>query len=116
MTGRTTLLVQISSCRWAQVRSSTMRPTTPDLAYLLSSWELALRAERKSPQTVKSYGDGVRRFLGWCAEQDRPAVLDRATVTAFIADLLDRGAEPATARSRHLALRVFSGWLLDEGE
>jgi hypothetical protein len=36
---------------------------SPDLAGLLPSWELALRAERKSPQTIKSYGDGVRLFL-----------------------------------------------------
>ena len=75
---------------------------------LLPSWELALRAERKSPQTVKSYGDGVRRFLAWAAENDRPAVLDRATVAAFVTDLLDAGAEPATARSRHVSLRRFS--------
>lgn len=90
--------------------------TTPDLSALLPSWELHLRAERKSPQTVKVYGDGVRGFLRWCAAEGRPAVLDRPTVTAFIAGLLDAGAEPATARSRHLALRRFSAWLLDEGE
>ena len=89
---------------------------TPDLALLLPSWELALRAERKSPQTVKSYGDGVRRFLTWAATNDRPAVLDRATVAGFVADLLDGGAEPATARARHLALRRFSAWLVEEGE
>jgi site-specific recombinase XerD len=88
----------------------------PDLAALLPSWELHLRAERKSPQTVKVYGDGVRGFLRWCAAEDRPAVLDRPTVTGFIAGLLDAGAEAATARSRHLALRRFSVWLLEEGE
>lgn len=88
----------------------------PDLAQLLASWELALRAERKSPQTVKSYGDGVRRFLAWAADNGRPAVLDRATVAAFVADLLDGGAEPATAKSRHLSLRRFSAWLVEEGE
>ncbi len=88
----------------------------PDLALLLPSWELALRAERKSPQTVKSYGDGVRRFLVWAADNDRSAVLDRATVAAFVADLLDGGNEPATARSRHLSLRRFSAWLVEEGE
>jgi integrase/recombinase XerD len=89
---------------------------TPDLAALLPSWEVCLRAERKSPQTVKSYGDGVRRFLAWCADADRPAVLDRRTVTAWVADLLDTGAEPATARSRQLAVRRFSAWLVEEGE
>jgi integrase/recombinase XerD len=88
----------------------------PDLAELLPSWELALRAERKSPQTVKAYGDGVRRFFAWCELTGTPAVLDRRTVARFVADLLEAGAEPATARSRHLALRRFSGWLLDEDE
>ncbi|GAA1262517.1 hypothetical protein GCM10009609_26880 [Pseudonocardia aurantiaca] len=27
---------------------------------------MSLRAERKSPATIKVYGDGVRRFLVWC--------------------------------------------------
>jgi site-specific recombinase XerD len=87
-----------------------------DLGALLASWELALRAERKSPATVKSYGDGVRRYLTWCAATDRPAVLERGAVTAFVAGMLEDGAEPATARSRQLALRRFAAWLVEEGE
>lgn len=83
---------------------------------MLSSWELALRAERKSPATVKAYGDGVRRFLAWCEEHDREPVLERRTVAAFVSALLEAGAEPATARSRHLALCRFSAWLAEEGE
>jgi site-specific recombinase XerD len=43
-------------------------------------------------------------------------VLDRASVNALTADLLDAGGEPATARARQLALRRFSAWLLEEGE
>ena len=88
----------------------------PDLAALLPSWELALRAERKSPRTVKVYGDGVRRFLTWAAEHGQTAVLDRPTVSAFVADLLDQGGEPATAHARYRALRRFSAWLAEEGE
>lgn len=91
-------------------------PPPLDIRALLSSWELHLRAERKSPSTVKQYGDGVRRFLAWCDDSGTPPVLDRPTVNAFVADLLDAGAEPATARSRQLALRRFSVWLLEEGE
>lgn len=87
-----------------------------DLSGLLSSWELHLRAERKSAQTVKSYGDGVRRFLAWCARTGAAPVLDRPTVNGFVADLLDAGAEAATARSRQLAVRRFSTWLAEEGE
>ena len=89
---------------------------TVDLTGLLPSWELHLRAERKSPETVKSYGDGVRRFLAWADGEGRPAVLDRASVNAFTADLLDAGGEPTTARARQLALRRFSAWLFEEGE
>jgi site-specific recombinase XerD len=88
----------------------------PDLPLLLLSWELALRAERKSPQTIKAYGDGVRRFLDWCADNAHSPVLTRAAVIAFVADLLDKGAEPSTARSRQLAVRRFSAWLVEEGE
>jgi integrase/recombinase XerD len=90
--------------------------STPDLPSLAESWELALRAERKSPQTVKSYGDGVRQFLRWCATEDRSPILDRPSVNGFTAHLLEGGSEPATARARQLALRRFSSWLLDEGE
>ena len=91
-------------------------PGAPDLGFLLSSWELALRAERKSPATLKSYGDGVRSFIAWCADGGCPAVLDRRTVNAFTASLLDDGREAATVRSRQLAVRRFSSWLADEGE
>jgi len=91
-------------------------PPPLDLRSLLSSWELHLRAERKSPATVKQYGDGVRRFLAWCSATTTDPALDRPTVNAFVAALLDEGAEPATARARQLALRRFSAWLLEEGE
>ncbi len=86
-----------------------------DLAALLPYWQVDLRAERKSPGTVKSYGTGVELFLRWCADNDREPALDRPTVSAWVADLLERGAEPATARSRQLALRRFSAWLTEDG-
>ena len=88
----------------------------PDLAVLLPSWELALRSERKSPATVKVYGDGVRAFLKWCGREGHTPALDRDLMKAFVADLLDAGAEPTTARSRQLAMRRFSTWLEEEGE
>jgi integrase/recombinase XerD len=88
----------------------------PDLAALLPSWELALRAERKSPATVKSYGDGVRRFLDWCAATGTTPVLNRPNVNGFITAALDAGAQPATARTRHLAVRRFAAWLVEERE
>lgn len=92
------------------------KPKPLDLAALLPSWELALRAERKSPQTVKSYGDSVRAFLKWCDDNDHTPALDRELVKGFVADLLDAGAEPSTARARQLGVRRFSAWLEEEGE
>jgi site-specific recombinase XerD len=92
------------------------KPLVLDLAALLPSWELSLRAERKSPQTIKSYGDAVRAFLRWCNEHGHSPALDRELMKGFVADLLDAGAEPSTARSRQLGVRRFSAWLAEEGE
>lgn len=88
----------------------------PDLALLLPSWELGLRAERKSPATVKSYGDAVRAYLTWCAAEGHEPRLDKSLVTAFTAALLDAGREPSTARSRQLGIRRYAAWLVEEGE
>jgi integrase/recombinase XerD len=90
--------------------------TADQLGTLLGSWEIHLRAERKSPQTIKIYGDGVRGFLRWCDRAGVEPALDRATVNKFTAGLLDEGAAASTARSRQLAVRRFSSWLADEGE
>jgi len=92
------------------------KPPALDLVAMLPSWELALRSERKSPATVKVYGDGVRAYFRWCGERGHSPALDRDLIKAFVADLLDAGAEAATARSRQLAMRRFSTWLEEEGE
>jgi integrase/recombinase XerD len=80
------------------------------------SWLVHLRAERKSPATLRIYRAGVRAYLTWCQENGQPAILDRNLLAAFTADLLDQGAEPATAQARHLAVRRFGRWLHAEGE
>ncbi|WP_395659148.1 tyrosine-type recombinase/integrase [Nocardioides sp.] len=82
---------------------------------LAQSWMLALRAERKSPQTLKAYGDGVRAYLTWCTA--KPAEpLTRAALNLWVAELLEAGAAASTARARQLAVRRFAAWLTDEGE
>lgn len=97
-------------------QNNRMAESLPDLAGLLPSWTLALRAERKSPRTVASYNEGVQGFLRWCTDTGTAPELTRTTVAAFTAALLDNGAEPATARSRHMAVRRFAAWLVAEGE
>lgn len=81
---------------------------------LSESWLLTLRAERKSPQTLKQYGDGVRFYLDYCETEALPPLV-RTTLTGWVNSLLERN-KPATARSRQLAVRRFSAWLADPDE
>lgn len=83
---------------------------------LLASWQLSMKAERKADKTIRSYLEGVRRFLAWCAETGTTPELTAPNVRAFIADLLEHGAEASTALSRQKALRQYAGWLVREGE
>jgi integrase len=88
----------------------------PDFAELLQSWQLDLAAQHKSPKTIKHYVEGSRVWLRWCQKNGTPPELTKVNVQTFIADLLDNGAEPGTARARYAALRRFSAWLTKEGE
>jgi integrase/recombinase XerD len=90
--------------------------TTDDLAALTESWVTHLKAEHKSPHTIRTYTAGVAAFTRWCQAAGRDPVLDRPTVEAFTAALLDGGAEPATALSRQRGVKRFSAWLAAEGE
>jgi site-specific recombinase XerD len=90
--------------------------STPDLSALLPSWILSLKADRKSEQTIDSYKRGVVLFIEWCQAGDLTPALDRPTVRAWVAHLLDRGAEPNTARTRQMALKRYSAWLEEEEE
>lgn len=90
--------------------------TRDDLAALLDSWIVHLKAERKSPSTLKSYRLGVEQFVAWSERTGTPPELNRRTLGAFIAALLDDGAEATTAKARQLAVRRFSAWLAEEDE
>ena len=92
-----------------------MTLTVVDAELLAQSWQLALRAERKSPQTLKAYGDGVRAYLAWCVAAPAEP-FTRAALNLWVAELLEAGAAAATARARQLAVRRFSAWLTEEGE
>jgi integrase/recombinase XerD len=88
----------------------------PDLAELLTSWDRTMPALRKSDATRATYAEGIRAFLKWCETTGTAAEITKASAQAFIVDLLNGGAAPATARTRHMALRRFAAWLADEGE
>jgi site-specific recombinase XerD len=90
---------------------------TIDLAAMSESWAITLEAEGKSLATLKAYARGVESFLDWHAGQgDAAPVLDRATVSAYLADLRRDGQSDGTIRLRYSALKLFSRWLAEEGE
>jgi site-specific recombinase XerD len=91
------------------------RLSAADCAQLATSWQLALRAERKSPETLKAYGDAVRFYLEWC-QTSGVEPLSRSSLATWTAHLLDNGAAASTARSRQLGVRRFTTWLAEEGE
>lgn len=81
----------------------------------IADWQIALRAENKSPGTIFTYSDGATRYLRWCAEADL-LPMSRAVLNSWIAGLLDAGSSPGTARIRQLAVRRFASWLTAGGE
>lgn len=91
---------------------------TPPLDFdsLLRSWQIAMRAENKSPSTIHSYTTGVRVYVRWCHENGHEPALDRQLVRGWVAELLEAGAEPSSAAARQLAVRRFSAWCAEEGE
>jgi site-specific recombinase XerD len=90
--------------------------TPAELDTLTESWITHMQAERKSPQTIRTYTAGLAAFRRWCQGAGIEPVLDRPTVEKFTAALLDGGAEAATALSRQRGVRRFSAWLAEEGE
>lgn len=89
---------------------------TPDLTALMTSWELALRAQNKSAATVRKYLTGVRFFIAWCQDNGHVPALDSRLATSWISELLANGAEANTAIARLQSLKRFSSWLYDENE
>lgn len=85
------------------------------LAALVPSWVIELKAERKTDGTIKTYLDGVRPYLSWCDTGDMDP-LDRRSLQAWITELLEEGRSASTARTRMMPVRYFTAWLADEGE
>lgn len=86
-----------------------------DLREMLESWELTLKAERKSRETVKSYTNGIKAFLRWCETTGTPEVLSKRNFQLFIADIAEV-RESSTVLARHLACRRFTAWMAEENE
>ncbi len=104
--------------RTAAKAKTRQQPLPEDYRLLAESFRRSLLAGNKSPRTVQGYGESVAFFGDFLADQGMPqhvANITREHVESFIVDLLGR-FKPSTAATRYRNLRVFFGWLVDEGE
>lgn len=86
-------------------------PTPAVLLGLLPEWELALRAEDKTPGTIAAYLGGTRRYLDWCTAADAAPML-RTSLQTWMAHLLEAGSAPGTVLARKQSVKRFADWLL----
>lgn len=94
-------------------------PAVVPLDVLRSAFELHLRAANKAPRTVESYlasVDHVGAYLRAQGMPTSPAGIRREHIEAYLADLMARGYRPASVAVYYRSLRVFFGYLVDEGE
>lgn len=78
-----------------------------------------MRAENKSPQTIRTYLGALGRLDRFLHDRGMPTTLagiKREHVEAFLIDLADRGARPATVSICYRAIRPFFKWAVDEDE
>jgi integrase len=93
---------------------------------LIPSWELSLRARRRSDRTVADYITDVTRFAVWLADKGMPLdpqAIAREHVEAFIVAELDRVSDrtgkklaPGYVASAYRRLQQFFAWAEEEGE
>jgi site-specific recombinase XerD len=91
---------------------------TAHLQDLQRSFLRHLRAEGRSPATLRLYGQAVTFFSRWLESGGREATLDelsRPAIREWLAVLSDTH-EPGTVKVRYRGLFRFCTWLVDEDE
>lgn len=88
------------------------------IAAYAESWRISLRAENRSVRTIETYLLAVKQLESWLVAQGRSTDVDRIArvqVEGFITHVLDTRSS-ATAKQRHMSLRSFFRWLVEEEE
>ncbi|MFH8792269.1 tyrosine-type recombinase/integrase [Streptomyces sp. NPDC017941] len=105
-------------------------PTGSPFTFLLRSWELSLRSDNKSPETIRSYLRSGNLFADYLTDPPPPAPdgdllpvpavddpddITKAHVQAFVVHEIAR-TSPSSARSRFLGIQAWMKWLVAEEE
>lgn len=80
-----------------------------ELTALLPSWKLALDAANKSPKTITSYLDSVKRLEAYLAAEGLP--LDPPSIRAFLAEERDGQRQPQPRSTTRTSVSTSAGWL-----
>lgn len=86
---------------------------------LAASWRRDLRAADKAPRTIELYSQSVRFYCEWLEAQGRPQTVDeltKASISAWLGHLSEKGNAPQTVLTRYKGMRRFIRWLLAEGD
>jgi site-specific recombinase XerD len=86
--------------------------TGTKIASLLPSWRRSLRAQGRSPKTIKSYEEAATQYALFTGDDEA----GRGSIDAYLESLLDRGLSPATVANRYRSLQQLCKWLGEEGE
>jgi len=95
---------------------TTIRPL--DIRRALKSFDLALRAENKSPGTVGLYSLAVRQFTGYLETEGHSfqvGDITRDEINGYLSGL-HRLWKPSTVHTRYRGLQAFFKFLTQEGE
>ena len=88
------------------------------LRVLAESFERSLRAENKSPNTIRSYMEGPNLLAAYLEQRELSTdlgAIQRGHIEDWLADQLSR-CRPSSASTRHRGLRAFLNWAVAEGE
>lgn len=112
-----TLLTQSEAPR--QTMPTPVTTIDSSIASLADSHALALRAEGRSPKTIRNYRDGIDRFIDWRRSRGlslRVADISRRDVQEWLVAMREGGNAPASVDNRYRSLRAFLNYCLAEGE
>jgi len=83
------------------------------------SYQRHLRAENRSPNTIKTYLAALAAFNAYLKRNGMPTVLPairREHLEAYLVELQDAGKRPATVSLAYRSLQPFFGWAVGEEE
>lgn len=88
-----------------------------DLKSAISNWESNLRGEDKSPNTLASYLNSLKKFEGWLSQFSPNQTVDSISLDLIISyrkHLIEyENKAPGTVNTKLMAIKIFFNWAID---